>query len=68
MVYDPNKFKQASQAIISFDSVDFADGTGVVTLYAMIQAISGTDSYALTRSIQPSRGPAAARKLNPSKS
>ena len=56
MVYDPNKFKQAAPAIISFDATDFADGTGIVTLFGVIQLTSTGTTYALTKSNAPSGG------------
>ncbi len=51
------------KAILTFDFNDFADGTGVVQLFGVIQQTSAGTIYTLTRSTAPSRGATADAKL-----
>ena len=52
MALDPKltKFTTASPIIVSFDSVDFADGTGVVRFFGSDTDDNGTVTYQLARS------------------
>ena len=49
MVYDPNKFKTAPPAIVTFDAVDFADGTGLVNFFGYNEKDSTGETFKLSR-------------------